>query len=132
MNIESFFPNLVEFALSEIASCKDLVYRQKSRVMSIQLTPAPKVRSYYPQGGRRLQTLKQPSYYSRPHPANHISLLLGAKYLVFVSSRSVKMRELSFAQFVYSVDSIKRTVHLAFHGLFSLLKILFTNSKQYF
>ena len=32
----------------------------------------------------------------------------------------------------YSVDSIKRTVHLAFHGLFSLLKILFTNSKQYF
>ena len=27
----------------------------------------------------------------------------------------------------YSVDSIKRTVHLAFHGLFSLLKILFTN-----
>ena len=32
----------------------------------------------------------------------------------------------------YSVDSIKRIVHLAFHGLFSLLKILFTNSKQYF
>ena len=32
----------------------------------------------------------------------------------------------------YSVDSIKRTVHLAFHGLFSLLKILFTISKQYF
>ena len=32
----------------------------------------------------------------------------------------------------YSVDSIKRTVHLAFHGLFSLLKILFTKSKQYF
>ena len=26
---------------------------------------------------------------------------LGAKYLVFVSSRSVKMRELSFAQFTY-------------------------------
>ena len=26
--------------------------------------------------------------------------LFGAKYLVFVSSRSVKMRELSFAQFV--------------------------------
>ena len=25
----------------------------------------------------------------------------GAKYLVFVSSRSVKMRELSYAQFVY-------------------------------
>ena len=33
---------------------------------------------------------------------------------------------------MYSVDSIKRTVHLAFHGLFSLLKILFTISKQYF
>ena len=32
----------------------------------------------------------------------------------------------------YSVDSIKQTVHLAFHGLFSLLKILFTISKQYF
>ena len=32
----------------------------------------------------------------------------------------------------HSVDSIKRTVHLAFHGLFSLLKILFTISKQYF
>ena len=32
----------------------------------------------------------------------------------------------------YSVDSIKRTVHLVFHGLFSLLKILFTKSKQYF
>ena len=32
----------------------------------------------------------------------------------------------------YSADSIKRTVHLAFHGLFSLLKILFNNSKQYF
>ena len=32
----------------------------------------------------------------------------------------------------YSVDSIKRTVQLAFHGLFSLSKILFTNSKQYF
>ena len=32
----------------------------------------------------------------------------------------------------YSVDSIKRTVHLAFHGLFSLLKILFNISKQYF
>ena len=32
----------------------------------------------------------------------------------------------------YSVDSIKRTIHLAFHGLFSLLKILFTISKQYF
>ena len=31
-----------------------------------------------------------------------------------------------------SVDSINRTVHLAFHGLFSLLKILFSNSKQYF
>ena len=39
---------------------------------------------------------------------------------------------ISIAQFTYSVDSIKRTVHLAFHGLFSLLKILFTNSKQYF
>jgi hypothetical protein len=26
----------------------------------------------------------------------------------------------------YSVDSNKRTVHLAFHGLFSLLKILYT------
>ena len=26
---------------------------------------------------------------------------VGAKYLVFVSSRSVKMRKLSFAQFVY-------------------------------
>ena len=33
---------------------------------------------------------------------------------------------------MYSVDSIKRTVHLAFHGLFSLLKILFIISKQYF
>ena len=32
----------------------------------------------------------------------------------------------------YSVDSIKRTVHSAFHGLFSLLKILFISSKQYF
>ena len=32
----------------------------------------------------------------------------------------------------YSVDSIKRTVHLAFHGLFSKLRILFTLSKQYF
>ena len=32
----------------------------------------------------------------------------------------------------YSVDSIKRTVHLGFHGLFTLLKILFTISKQYF
>ena len=27
--------------------------------------------------------------------------VLGAKYLLFVSSRSVKLRELSFAQFVY-------------------------------
>lgn len=32
---------------------------------------------------------------------------------------------------IYSVDSIKRTIHLAFHGLFSLLKILFSNSKQF-
>ena len=31
----------------------------------------------------------------------NISGILGAKYLVFVSSRSVKLRELSFAQFVY-------------------------------
>ena len=31
---------------------------------------------------------------------------LGAKYLVFVSSRSVKMRELSFAQFVYFLRKV--------------------------
>ena len=31
---------------------------------------------------------------------------LGAKYLVFVSSRSVKMRELSFAQFVYFLKKV--------------------------
>ena len=30
---------------------------------------------------------------------------LGAKYLVFFSSRSVKMRELSFAQFVYLFEN---------------------------
>ena len=40
--------------------------------------------------------------------------------------------KLLLTRYTYSVDSIKHTVHLAFHGLFSLLKILFTNSKQYF
>ena len=30
----------------------------------------------------------------------------GAKYLVFVSSRSVKLRELSFAQFVYFLGKV--------------------------
>ena len=32
---------------------------------------------------------------------------LGAKYLVFVSSRSVKMSELSMAQFVYFLRKVK-------------------------
>ena len=31
---------------------------------------------------------------------------IGAKYLVFVSSRSVKTRELSFAQFVYFLRKV--------------------------
>ena len=31
---------------------------------------------------------------------------LGAKYLVFVSSRSVKTRELSFAQFIYFLRKV--------------------------
>ena len=45
---------------------------------------------------------------------------------------SVTQKNVPSAVVYYSVDSIKRTVHLAFHGLFSLLKILFTISKQYF
>ena len=34
-------------------------------------------------------------------PPSHFTVPIGAKYLFFVSSRSVKTRELSFAQFVY-------------------------------
>ena len=47
------------------------------------------------------------------------------KYSKVLNKRGVRIT-------VYSVDSIKRTVHLAFHGLFSQSKILFINSKQYF
>ena len=36
----------------------------------------------------------------------HLLNRQGAKYLVFVSSRSVKMRELSFAQFVYFLKKV--------------------------
>ena len=50
-----------------------------------------------------------------------------------VMRNGVKLQTASFSESSkYSVDSIIRTVHLAFHGLFSLLEILFTNNKQYF
>ena len=37
---------------------------------------------------------------------NHPRIVKGAKYLVFVFSRSVKMREFSFAQFVYFLKKV--------------------------
>ena len=38
---------------------------------------------------------------------------LGAKYLVFVSSRSVKLRELSLAQFVYFLGKVRLFFNLS-------------------
>ena len=65
------------------------------------------------------------------------SITMGAEYLSYVQSIATFAPTfygyiISVLASVYSVDSIKRTVHLAFHRLFSLSKILFTKSKQYF
>ena len=51
-------------------------------------------------------TLAHKELWKNERPCGIIVMNLGAKYLVFVSSCSVKLRELSFAQFVYFLGKV--------------------------
>ena len=66
-------------------------------------------------------TLAHKELWKNERPCGIIVMNLGAKYLVFVSSSSVKLRELSFAQFV----------HILFGGSVSIFQFLNDEINNY-